>query len=108
MKHRLRYAGWILLLGAVIFYLFPLIFTFKILSIALLWCINPIYSFVFCMLYTVQFGLRLLLPVCVGALFVPAVFLFYDADYLLWCVVYLAIAFLGCCIGTPIHKRYSG
>lgn len=106
MKQRWKYAGLILALGAVIFYLFPLVFTFRILTIALLWCINPIYSFVFSMLYTVQFGLRLLLPVCIGALFLPAVFLFYDPDLTIVCVIYTAISFFGCCVGCPIYRRY--
>ncbi|MCI9576309.1 MAG: hypothetical protein HFJ84_06550 [Clostridiales bacterium] len=107
MSKSLKYGILILFLGAVIFYVFPLIFTFKILTAALLLFINPIYSFIFCTLHTIRFGLRMYLPISIGILFLPAVFLFYEPQFLSYCAIYAAIAFVGSGIGYPIHKRYG-
>lgn len=107
MRRRDKFVLLILSLGVVIFYLFPLLFTFGVLTMALLVFINPIYSFIFSLLYTIRFGLRLWFPASIGVLFIPSIFIFYDASMLIYALAYAGIAFLGSCLGYPIYKRYE-
>lgn len=107
MRRRHKFAILILCLGAVVFYVFPLIFDFRILNMALLLFLNPIYCFIFSLLYTIRFGMRFWFPAAMGVLFVPAALIFYGPLYLLYAAGYACIAFIGCCLGYPIFKRYE-
>lgn len=107
MRRRHKFAILILCLGAIIFYLFPFVFSFRVLSSALLVFINPVYCFIFSLLYTIRFGVRLWFPFAVGALFLPAAVLFYGPVYLLYSPGYACIALIGCGLGYPIYKRYE-
>ena len=95
-------------LGAVLFYGFPPIFTGSgVLRMGLLFFVNPIYCIISNMLYTVRFGLVSFLPICLAALAMPALFLFFGFDYYYYGIFYAAASFVGCCIGFPIYKRYQ-
>lgn len=107
MRRRHKFAILILCLGAIIYYLFPFLFSYRILSMALLLFINPIYCFIFSLLYTIRFGLRIWFPLAVGALFLPASLLFYNPVYLLYAAAYACVAFIGCGLGYPVYKRYE-
>lgn len=107
MRRRHKFAILILCLGVVVYYVFPLVFDFRILSMALLVFMNPIYCFIFSLLYTIRFGIRLWFPPAVGLLFLPAALIFYQPLYLLYSVAYACIAFIGCFLGYPIFKRYE-
>lgn len=107
MRRRHKFAILIFCLGAIIYYVFPLFFNFRILSSALLLFLNPIYSFIFSLLYTIRFGMRAWFPLAVGVLFIPAALLFYGPLYLAYAAGYACIALVGCCLGYPIFKRYE-
>jgi len=107
VRRRHKFAILILCLGAIIYYLFPFFFSFGILPMALLLLINPIYCFIFSLLYAIRFGLRIWFPLVMGALFLPASVLFYSPVYLLYAAGYACVALLGCCLGYPVYKRYE-
>lgn len=105
-RKEVQYFTLIMLLGLVIYYIFPFIFNSSVMTMGLLFFINPIYNIVSCMLYTVKFGMHISLPICLAVLFIPAVFFFYGYLLLYYCVFYCTAAFAGCFIGYPIYKRY--
>ncbi len=96
------------LLGMVIYYLFPPFFRDEtVLTMGLLFFINPIYNIVASMLYTVKFGMQLYVPISLALLFLPSAFFFYGLSYLYYVIFYFAASLCGCCIGYPIWKRYQ-
>ena len=105
-KKETYYFSLVLALGAVLFLAFPFFFNSTVLTMGQLFIINPIYSIVSCLLFTVKFGLRPYLPMSLAALFVPAALLYYTWPELLYCFFYGAVALVGCTAGYPIYKRY--
>lgn len=97
----------VLFLGAIIYYIFPIFFNSNVLTMGLLFFINPIYNIVSCLLFTVKFGLHVDLSINLAILFIPSVFFFYGVPFLYYCVCYGLAAIVGCCAGYPIYKRYQ-
>ena len=106
-KRETYYFSLVLALGAVLFLVFPFFFNSTVLTMGQLFIINPIYSIVACLLFTVKFGLRPYLPISLAILFIPAALLYYSWPELLYCFFYGAAALVGCTLGYPIHKRYQ-
>ena len=106
-KKETYYFSLILAVGAVLFLAFPYFFNSTVLTMGQLFIVNPIYSIVACLLFTVKFGLKIYLPVCLAVLFIPAALLYYSYPELLYCFFYGAAALIGCTLGYPIFKRYQ-
>lgn len=105
-KNKRNYYSLIMLLGIVIYYIFPVYFNTTVLTMGLVFFINPIYNIVACMLYTVKFGMQMYLPISLAVLFLPSALLFYGLPFFYYSICYGAAAFVGCCAGYPIYKRY--
>jgi hypothetical protein len=106
-QKKVYYYSLVMLLGAVIYFLFPLVFHSTVLTMGLLVFINPIYNIVSSMLYTVKFGIHAYLPISLGLLCLPSMVLFYGLEFLYYGLFYTASSLIGCCFGYPIYKRYT-
>lgn len=96
----------IIIMGGLVFYGLPLIFHTTVLTMGLMYIINPIYSFVAGMIYSTKYGMIPYLPLALGVLFIPASLLFFQP----WAVVlggfYCAISFAGSIVGHTVFKKY--
>ena len=94
-------------LAGFIYYIFPPIFMGSVvLNMAMLFFVNPIYSIISSMLYTVKFGMQVTLPFILSLLALPSLMLYFGPEYYYYCLFYAAASLVGCCIGFPIYKRY--
>lgn len=98
-----------LLTLAVLFYLMPIVGhldqRFGFLLILLLTAINPLAVFYACLVDGKRQGFKWVLPVLSVVLFLPTVFIFYNASALGYTIFYVIAGFAGEFFGHLIHKK---
>ncbi len=87
------------------FYLLPILIRDTGSAMLVLLCLLPALCSVSAVLYGVKYPFRLWYVVSVPVLFIPSVFVFYDADtgaLLFYCVGYTLVAVVGYVIGSVV------
>lgn len=101
-------------IGLVLFYLVPLIFLVLNvipahlgmgITILMLLIVNVIYSFISGLNITKKNGFKWYLPMMIGVLFLPTVYLFYNNSALFYSAAYAVISGIGCGIGYGIRVK---
>ena len=99
----------IILISMLLFYGLPLSASFMAPSagmlvwILLLLFINPLYCLSVGFIYARKHGMQWIIPILVGALFLPSIFIFYNSSALFYVLLYLALNILGSIAG---HRRH--
>ncbi len=103
---------WIIILGlcVALFYLLPLAGMLAAGSITmefmvnLLLLINPLFSLVIAIVFSLRGGFNWLLPIVLGASFAPSVFLFYNETGAVYILIYVGLAYLGDLTGLIFQR----
>lgn len=101
----------IFVIGLILFYVLPLIATLLPAVtglwglIGLLVMINPTYGFIASVIYTKRNGFKADIPVMIGVLFLPAVYLFYNSTALIYVVIYVVTSLIGSGISYTMYNR---
>ncbi|MCX7714135.1 MAG: hypothetical protein N2171_00165 [Clostridia bacterium] len=99
-----------MLVHIFMFYTFPLAFVFmkgefgQNLSTMQLLALNPMVVFLSSVVCTVRSGFNWKHPIVVGGLFLPSIFIYYDANAVVYAVTYVVIAYAASFIGAVINK----
>lgn len=76
-----------------------------LLFMAVLYIVNPIYSFVSGMVFAKHNGFKWYLPVIIGALFTPAVYIYYNGSASIYIAIYAVMSAIGSALGLVIRRR---
>jgi len=93
-----------LLAMAAVFYLLPLVGKYlgseMLLILLLLFAI-----LIICVVYGLKNGFNLLLPLCVGVIFWPSIYLFYNSTAWIFVVFFAVVALFGNGLGSLFRRR---
>lgn len=109
-KNELRKLWPYLLILCVIFYILPFPSLFSNgdnadYLITTLLIINPAICFVLNTVYALYHGFRWYLPLISGAIFVPAIFIFYNETAALYTISYIVISYIGAGVGYSFFRN---
>ena len=110
MKTNVKFMMIVFFLGIILFYVAPYCArtlsptSEKYLFIMLLMIINPIYSFISGILFVISNEIKWYLPVTIGMLFAPTVFIFYNSSAIVYSIVYGVVCMIGSLIMIGIQK----
>lgn len=90
---------------AVDFYLLPLLAQDTGSAMFLMLCVMPLIAFVSAAAYGVRRGFCLLLPTAALVLFIPTIFLHYNATAWVYSVVYAGVVLAGNGVGRAFYRR---
>jgi len=89
----------------ICYYIVPFIIVDTGTAMLLLLMIMPLLSFICPFIYGVRHGFNLLLAVCAGILFIPAVFIHYNKSAMAYAAVYGMIAMIGNAVGKIFYGK---
>jgi len=101
LKPMLPYLGIIL----VVFYLLPIAIQGMGSAMLILLIAIPVICFVCALLYGIKNGFNIILPIVVGLLFLPSLFIFYNETAWVYSIAYLVISLIGNLIGMVSYKN---
>ena len=101
LKPMLPYLGIIL----VVFYLLPIAIKGMGSAMLILLIAIPVICFVCALLYGIKNGFNIILPIVVGLLFLPSLFIFYNETAWVYSIAYLVISLIGNLIGMVSYKN---
>ena len=99
------------IIGVVLFYGIPVIGqaipaeSGMVYFILVLLVLNPIYCFASNFLFTLKNGFTWYLPVSIGALFAPTVFIFYNESAAFYILLYMMISLIGSVAGYFFQRK---
>lgn len=67
--------------------------------------INPLVALVCGIIFGLIHGFRIWGVLLIGILYLPTVFIFYNSSALIYTLLYLLAALIGCTLGAFIHQR---
>lgn len=70
-----------------------------------LFIVNPLVAFLCGLIIGWSYGFIIWVPVLIGALFIPTVFIFYNSSALIYVVAYGVISLVGMIIGSVVNNR---
>ena len=92
---------------AIIYYVLPLLIKDTGMGMLMLLLVIPLLTFICAVVYGIWQGFDFLLPVTTTILFVPTIFIFYNASAWVYIIAYAVIALVGNGVGRAFHKRKS-
>lgn len=105
MKRRLMtLAPYIILLG-IDFFLLPLLAADTGSAMLLMLCVMPLAAFVLAVIYGARSGFSIALPIAAFLLFLPTIWIHYNASAWVYAVVYAVIVLIGVCGGRLFYKK---
>ncbi len=90
---------------AIIYYVLPLLIKDTGIGMFMLLLVIPLLTFICAVIYGVRQRFDFLLPLTVAVLFVPTIFIFYNASAWVFIIAYAVIALVGNGIGRAFHKK---
>ena len=93
-----------LVLCLIAFYLFPILGRDTGSFILILLIATPIICFFASLLYSLRQGFQILLPIAVGVLFLPSIFLFYNSSAWVYPIIYSFLSLVGSAVGFLIRR----
>lgn len=90
---------------AIDFYLLPFLVRDTGTAMLLMLCVMPLIALFTGVLYGVRRGFGAPLPIAALVLFVPTVFIYYNASAWVYGAVYAAVVFAGTVIGKVFHGK---
>lgn len=67
--------------------------------------LNPLYVFITNLIISETGNYKGYMPVLIGILFLPTVFIFYNSSALIYIAIYIGLGFIASLIGNFIYKR---
>lgn len=98
LKRRIPY----IITCAISFYLLPLIGNSTGSFIIILLVIIPFICFLTSFIYALNHGWDIIIPITIGILFLPLIFIYYNSSAWIYIFIYLAISSLGLFIGKSV------
>lgn len=90
---------------AVVYYVLPLLMKNTGLAILIMLIVVPLLTLICGVIYGARQGFDLWLPLISGILFVPSIFIYYNATAWIYIVVYAGVALVGNGIGRVFYKK---
>lgn len=94
-----------LLILAIDFYLLPVLIRNTGLAMLLMLCIIPFIAFITAIIEGIRQGFNLLLPIAATILFIPTVFIHYNASAWVYAPVYGVIVLFGNLLGRMFYGQ---
>lgn len=87
------------------FYVLPLLIKDTGMGMLMMLMVIPLITFICAVIYGVRQGFDFLLPIVATVLFVPTIFIFYNASAWVYIIAYAVIALAGNGIGRIFYKK---